>query len=175
MPSVSIPRSRIADGSLPSVCIVCGEQANSRYFPRVTSPSLAWVLDAPLFGLLTFWAHVMLPGSVGSGEEGLPFCKRHRAYWPRRAWFIIPGFVMLVLSCLLAWALDPRDQPGKPHEVHWSFGVVACWMLVFLPAFLFLQLLSMRPTSNSRTSVRFAGIHPAFVEALEDEDEDAEE
>ena len=36
MPAVSVSRERIADGSLPSVCIVCGREAPERALPAWT-------------------------------------------------------------------------------------------------------------------------------------------
>src|SRR5262245_51167722 len=97
MPKVSVPRELIADGSLPLVCVVCGAEARHRRFPGVSSPSLAWVFVSPLLGLLTFWGYILVSGGQPGGREaGFPFCDRHRGYWPRRAWFIVGGFVALV-------------------------------------------------------------------------------
>ena len=62
MPSASVPRNRIADGSLPSICIVCGAKAVERRFPGISSPSLAWVLVSPLIGLLAFWGYILMGG-----------------------------------------------------------------------------------------------------------------
>src|SRR5947209_8822341 len=92
MANVSIPRDKIADGSLPSVCVVCGKEAPHRLFPGVGAPSLAWVFLSPLAGLVTFWAYVLSARSASSAG-GFPFCDRHQGYWKRRARFIIGGFV----------------------------------------------------------------------------------
>lgn len=174
MPSVSVPRARIADGSLPSVCVVCGDRAERRYFPGVSSPSLAWVLFSPLLGLLSFWVYVILPGRGGTGEEGLPFCEWHRGYWPRRGWFIVSGFAALVAVFAVASAVSPPAEPRKEQQAHWLFGVAGCWMLLFLPAFLIVHMGATRPTGNARKSLTLARVHPDFVAAFEDKDEDAE-
>ena len=98
MPTASVPRNRIADGSLPSVCVVCGKDAPNRLFPGVSSPSLAWILLSPLVGLVTFWAYILLGGGASREKPaGLPFCDRHQKYWPRRAWFIILGFLAVIV------------------------------------------------------------------------------
>ncbi len=174
MPSVTVPRARIADGSLPSVCVVCGDRAKWRYYPGVSSPSIAWVFFSPLLGLLSFWVYVLLPGRSGDGDDGLPFCKRHRGYWPRRGWFIVLGFLSVVAFFVAASATTAAGPPapaGKEKPVHWLFGVAGCWVLNFLPAFLIVHLGAVRPTGNTRRSVTLAGVHSEFVAALEDEDD----
>jgi hypothetical protein len=168
MPKVSVARDRIADGSLPSVCVVCGAEAAHRLFPGVSSPSLAWVLFSPLIGLLTFWGYILLGG--GQSRErlaGLPFCDRHRSYWPRRAWFIIGGFVALIGLMVAAGVLTQLAAPGKRKEPHWLFGIAGCWMLVFLPTFLVVHLAAMRPTGGNRRSLVLSGASREFASAIE--------
>ncbi len=163
--TASVPRDQIADGSLPSVCVVCGADAPHRRFPGVGAPSLAWVLFSPLIGLVTFWAYILFAG--GSSGGGLPFCDRHRGYWPRRAWFIVVGFAAVVGLMVVAASLTPPAAPGKKDEPHWLFGVAGCWMLVFLPAFLVLHLSATRPTGGNRKSLVLSGASRDFVAALD--------
>jgi hypothetical protein len=165
MPKVSVPRNWIADGSLPPVCVVCGADARHHLFPGVSSPSLAWVLFSPLIGLLTFWGYILLGGGQRGEEAGLPFCDRHRGYWPRRARFIVGGFVALVGLMVAAVALTPPAAPGK-EEPHWLFGVAGCWMLVFLPTFLIVHLTAMRPTGGNRKSLVLSGASREFGAAV---------
>lgn len=177
MPTVSVPYSRIADGSLPSVCIVCGARARNRYYSGVSAPSWMWLLFSPLIGLLSFWVYAILPGRCYSDDEGgLPFCKRHRGYWQRRGWFIILGLLGLIALIVVAASLQgPPAAPGKEAKPHWFFGVVGCWMLLYLPAFLIAHLSAMRPVGNTGRSLTLSGVHPDFIDALEDEYEDEEE
>ncbi len=163
--TASVPRDQIADGSLPSVCVVCGADAPHRRFPGVGAPLLAWVLFSPLIGLVTFWAYILFAG--GSSGGGLPFCDRHRGYWPRRAWFIVVGFAAVVGLMVVAASLTPPAAPGKKDEPHWLFGVAGCWMLVFLPAFLVLHLSATRPTGGNRKSLVLSGASRDFVAALD--------
>jgi hypothetical protein len=171
MPKVFVPRDRIADGSLPPVCVVCGRKAFHRRFPGVSSPSLVWIVLSPLVGLITFWLYILVV-SVFRGDEqsGLPFCSRHRNYWLWRAWFIVVGFLALVILMGVGMALTPRPVPGKQPNPHWIFGVAGCWMFLFLPAFLVMHLSSMRPTGTKRDSIVLSGASYDFAEALEGEE-----
>jgi hypothetical protein len=131
---------------------------------------LAWVLFSPLIGLLTFWGYILLGRRVSKeGSGGLPFCDRHRGYWPRRAWFIVIGFVALVGVMAGAAVLTPAAAPGKKEEPHWLFAVAACWMLAFLPAFIIVHLAAMRPTRSTRKSLVLSGASREFAEAVEGE------
>src|SRR5438132_1392057 len=95
MAKVTVPRHQITDGTLPSLCVVCGADAPNRLFPNIGAPSIAWVFLSPAAGLLTFWTYILFAG--GSASGGLPFCDRHRGYWTRRARFIVIGLVAIVV------------------------------------------------------------------------------
>jgi hypothetical protein len=168
MPRVSVSRNRIADGSLPSVCIICGREASRRRFPGLGAPSARAVLTSPLLGLVLFWGHILK--SARSGEEspgGLPFCDRHQSYLASRAWFIIGGWLFLVISMVVGILATILAKPDPPP--HWTFVVAVCWLLVFLPAFLIVHLASTRPIARSPESITLAGAHRKFVSAVETE------
>jgi hypothetical protein len=169
MAKVSLPRDQVADGSLPSVCVVCGADAPHRRFPGVAAPSLAWVLFSPLIGLVTFWAYILLAGRSSGG--GLPFCDRHRGYWTRRAWFIVVGFAALVGLLIASVALTPHAAPSQKTEPdpHWLFAVGAFWMLAYLPAFLVVHLSATRPTGGDREVLVLSGASRGFAAVLCDE------
>jgi hypothetical protein len=154
------------DGSLPAVCIVCGAKAVDRRFPGISSPSLAWVL-APLIGLLVFWGYILLGGGQPRDRPaGFPFCERHRSYWPRRARFIVGGFLAIVVLMGIGFALTPRPAPGNKADPHWLFGVAGCWLLIYLPAFLIVHLRAVRPTGSDPESVVLAGASREFADAV---------
>jgi hypothetical protein len=165
MATVSVSRNQISDGSLPSVCVVCGEEASHRLFPGMGAPSLAWVIVSPLLGLLTFWVYILFAG--GSPREGgLPFCNRHRGYWTWRAWFVVVGFAVLIGLTVAACALPPSGTPGRPTEVLWLLKLAVLWLLVFLPAFLVIHLTATRPIGGDRDRVVLSGASQQFADAL---------
>ena len=165
MATVSVPRDQIADGSLPSVCIICGGDAPHRLFPAIGAPSLAWVLFSPLVGLMTFWAYILVARSSSGG--GLPFCDRHCGYWTRRATLIVFGFAAIIGLMVIGALLTPTAGPGKKDDPHWVFGVGGCWLLVFLPTFLVVHLGATRPTGGNRTSMVLSGVSRDFKAAVE--------
>jgi hypothetical protein len=168
MPRVSVLREQIADGSLPSVCVVCGRDAPDRRFPDLATPPARAGLSSPLFVLLSFWASILI--AARSDEDwagGLPFCPRHRSYWTRRAWFIIGGWVFLIASMVIGILFTNLTNPNPPP--HWTFVVAICWLLFFLPAFLLVHLASTRPIASSPDSITLAGASRKFVSAVEDE------
>lgn len=167
MAKVSVPREQIADGSLPSVCIVCGAEAPHRLFPNIGAPSLLWVLFSPLIGLITFWIYILLAAGGSANKGGLPFCERHQRYWTRRAWFIVVGFSIIGLVVAAA-ALTPTAAPGQKDDPHWLFGLGGCWALVFLPSFLVVHLTATRPTGGSRESLVLSGASREFASAIEE-------
>ena len=163
MPKVSIPRARIADGSLPPVCMVCGDEAIHRRFPALAAPSMGWVF-APLIGLFVFWVHVLLKDR-GTSSTGFPFCERHRHYWVRRSRFIVIGFASLLI--IFAFAGLAPDTDTDPGWMVILFGLAAgCWMPFFLLAFLVVHLRAVRPVANNLESVAFARVSEAFGREL---------
>jgi len=165
MATVSVPRARVADGSLPSVCVVCGADAPHRRFPNVGAPSLAWVLFSPLVGLLTFWVYILLT-SRSLQEGGLPFCDRHRGYWTRRATVIVFGFLTMVVLMGVGMALLPPEQSGVRQPPNPVAAVAGCWVLLYLPTFLILQLTATRPTGRTRKSLKISGASRKFAAAV---------
>jgi hypothetical protein len=171
MPKVSLLRDQIADGSLPSVCFICGREAWDLRFSDLATwrPGVRALPGSPIASLLSFWGHILK--SSRSGEEspgGLPFCKRHRSYWVRRAWFIIGGWVFLVASMAISILLTTMMKPDQ--RPHWTFIVAICWLLFFLPAFLMVHLASTRAIASDLESITLAGASRGFVSAFKEQE-----
>lgn len=171
MAKATVPRDEIADGSLPSVCIVCGADAPHRRFPGVGAPSLAWVMFSPLAGLMTFWVYVLF-ASRSKRAGGLPFCDRHRGYCTRRAAAIVFGFLAMVALMVVGVALLPPEQPGVMRTPNPVSSLAGCWVILYLPTFVVLQLTATRPTGKTRKSRVLSGASRKFVTALEAEPSD---
>jgi hypothetical protein len=136
----------------------------------VSAPSLGWLILSPLLGLLAFWGYILLGGGESKTRRaGLPFCDRHRGYWPRRARFIVFGFLLLIGLGVAGSMLAPPPAPGKEPEANGVVMAFACWMLVFPPAFIIVHLAAMRPTGGGRRTLVLSGACQAFADAIEDE------
>src|SRR6478735_7649186 len=102
MAQILIGCRHIKDGTLPSVCVRCGDAAVTKRFPGLGDPAVtSWFLSPRMrvLGLLSFWAYILLKTLTAKDESspgGLPLCERHRNYWPRRAWFMVVGFLGMV-------------------------------------------------------------------------------
>jgi hypothetical protein len=169
MPNVWVPRKQIEDGSLPPVCLVCGAKARERRFPGLSAPSMGWLLVAPLFGLLSFWACILVASFQSSDDDaGFPFCSRHRNYWPRRAWFIVVGWIVGIATFVLVGAQNSSGTAGKSQDPGGLAVFLGIWLLGFLPTFLIVQLRAVRAIGNERNAVQLSGASRKFVAALED-------
>src|SRR5262249_42076453 len=148
MSTVAVSVDQIRNGSVPPVCLICGERAEHKYFPdivHVRPPGTSNWPHLPLFSLLGFWFLIFRKSLVEQDHPNvLPFCDRHRAYWPRRARFIIGGFLVLpALFAVQAAILSDTSGPGITGIV------MVLWFFLFLPAFLIVHLASVRPIENS--------------------------
>lgn len=121
-----------------------------------------------MLGLLAFWGAVLRDG--GRSPGGFPFCERHRNYWPRRARFIVYGFVSLLALMGIGFALTRRPAEGEEVEVHWMMAVAGLWLLIYLPTFLFMHLTAVRPTGVDSGSVVLSGASRPFAASLEGEE-----
>jgi hypothetical protein len=148
--------------------VVCGDAARLRGYADVGAPSTGWVF-APAIGLVAFWGFVLFQGRPSvEADAGIPFCEQHRDYWWRRAWPVLLGFLLLMVLMGIAMAVDPGAlEHDANHKPHWMFGVAGCWMVLYLPLLISIQLSSMRPIANRHDSVKLTGAHEVFAEAVE--------
>jgi hypothetical protein len=171
VPKAFVPRSEISEGTLPRLCLICGQPAAVNRYPALTSPALEWVVVSPILGILSFWLLILIEQfkTPGGRVGGIPFCEVHKNYWLRRAVVIIGGFALVAVLMAVGFALTPKPPPGanRPENVHWVFAVAGLIVILFLPVFLFLQLTAVRPTKSGDDFVVLTGASPAFVDALQ--------
>jgi len=171
VPEVTLQREQIADGSLPSLCLICGREASHLRFGELAEVSVRGLPGSPIVALLSFWWRILKSARTDAESEGgLPFCGRHRSYWVRRAWFIIGGWIFLVASMTAGILITSVAKPDP--SPHWTFIVAICWLLIFLPAFLVVQLASTRPIASDSESITFAGGSRGFATALKQQESD---
>src|SRR6185436_6216966 len=90
----------------------------------------------------------------------------HLRDWPRRAWFIVAGFAIIVGLLIVGAILAEPAAPGRSPSPHWLFGVAGLMMLVYLPAFLVVHLRATRPVGNSLAVIELAGASREFADAV---------
>src|SRR5437867_403093 len=135
MATVAIKFRDIAQGTLPPVCVCCGRPAVAKRFSWLSDPKAASKCVSSRKGLLWFWAFVLWKQYVRAEppgkEAGLPFCDRHREYWPRRAWLIVGGFLVLMVLIALMCATDSGSFGSDRRHVPNLFSTLAgAWFLI---------------------------------------------
>ena len=163
MPKVDVRLEQIKCGTLPLVCVVCGAPASGRYFPSVGKWYSPWELvgQSPVF-----WQYTLLNGGRRGSPGGLPFCDRHRRYWPRRAWVMFGGVAVFLGLFLTGQALAARGFAETENGRHWLTRVGGLALLIHVPSCLVTHFGAMRPTRNSGTGLMLTGVAPAFADAV---------
>jgi hypothetical protein len=175
MATVPIKCVDITDGTLPPVCVRCGRPSATKGFSWVSDPKAAsWYLSRRMkvWGMLIFWAFILWKKRIRPGaherEAGLPFCDRHREYWPRRAWFVVGGFLVLVILFVLMYATDSGTGSGRNHKENIFTMLAGFWFLTYLLGFVIVHMGSMRVIRHDGQRVTLVGVSKKFVAALKE-------
>jgi hypothetical protein len=129
MPTVYVPKDQIVRGTLPDVCLICGNTAVVRRFPKLGTISAQWMLESPIHLMISFWFSVIYPDQPREQRlAGMPFCERHQSYWSRRGWSLTLGLLLSLGVFFTGAALTPEAQkgPGRvkmEREMHWMSNV----------------------------------------------------
>jgi hypothetical protein len=126
-----------------------------------------------VWGLLLFWAFILwkqyVRPEVREGSAGLPFCDRHRNYWLGRAWFVVSGFVALVLLFSLLFVTESSLPPSGRHQVLGPFTTIAVfWILIYPIGFLIVHMGSMRVIRHDGLRLTLVGVSKKFIAALKE-------
>jgi len=137
----------------------------------VADPKAAsWYLSRRMrvWGLFLFWAVILWKQYVQvephGRESGLPFCERHFPYWPRRAWFVVGGFITLALLFGLAYATDPSTDHHQKMNLFSYLAVI--WFLIYPLGFILVPMGSMRVLRHDGHRVTLVGVSKKFAPAL---------
>jgi len=165
MPKVAVSRARMTDGTLPPVCIVCGDAARHLLYPEAKAPGFAFDGVTALLSYLWFWITILSTSREPSqSAAGLPFCDQHEHYWRRRGWIIVGGPVITIVTVII-YAGRAKAGVVPDSEMDWMFFIVVGWIL----ALLYVMLGSVRPTGGDARSLVLSGAHRDFVAAVERE------
>jgi hypothetical protein len=145
------PRNILAEGSLPMICIRCGE-------PAV-------VLRSAHLRIYGIWLHVLgllvrILISQASCFVVLPFCNRHKNHWTVRAF--LPILCVVAALALIVASLLPETRDIT--DGFWPFAFLAFPIALVLSGIL--HYTSIHPVAIGEEAVILCGVSPAFLEAL---------
>jgi len=170
MAMVSVSRDRLANGLVPRVCVVCGEPAAQCRFGSVAGRAFCRVVSIPLIGPLIFWGYILFVGirsRFAPRRGGLPFCDRHLGYWPRRAFYLLLGFIATLTLIGIAIAVAPPLPQTRNDKPHWLFWVIGLWVLGYLVVFRVIHTRAIRPIGGNRGHVVLWGVSRSFAAGVE--------
>ncbi len=169
MAQVRIRRREVEDG-LPSVCMVCGDDASFdvrrtfRWHPQ-------WVALLILLGLLPYvLVALMLTQRM---TVDVPLCTKHRGHWTWRNWVSYGGLALCLvlgfLAILLIGILDDRRGRGAPEAAGFLCAGVGFLGLVWLITVVVIQQIGIRATEITDRDITLTNVSADFEDALLDE------
>ncbi len=150
---------------LPMVCVVCGEPAE--FAPhRKFSWAPPWVHILILAGLLPYVIVVAILTKRKSTD--MPVCRCHRHNNAYRLLLVLGSFfVMTGLAVGIGFLIDSfqkRDELGG--LICLSIGlIILAWFLLIV----IVQLMSIRPTEITDSSITLTNVNIAFVDAVREQ------
>jgi hypothetical protein len=163
---------REAEGRLPAVCMVCGEEATVTKTKKM-SWCPPWVGVLILAGLLPYAIVASILTKRASVKA--PFCDAHQGHWFNRLMINLGTlFVCGVIGgggfLVIWWALS---QPGRPNDGPGFACLLPVVMLVvWIIVLVILQQSAIRPQEITDREIVLTGICEDFVTAVEDRAEE---
>lgn len=180
MARLRLNRFEVGRGQLPLVCMFCGEcpAAEKRitfsWYPRWINVLVVPVFVPPLMVFLVPLA-IALALLTKRMTVYVPICDQHRNHWRHRRLIIRCGWLLLVAAAvglaLLVLAYEKR------FHLEGAFAGTLCVEIILLPATwlvftVVFQRGRLRPSEITDRTITLVGVHPAFIEALKQQDED---
>lgn len=169
MTHVTLTGGELQPDGLPPVCAVCGEYAD-----RDEPTDVVWSPLLIFFGLSFPWMLcglcIMLVGdflaelSRGKVLVHLPVCVAHRGGETRRKWLVVGLAASTWVS--LAVCLWTSDLPSDIVAAVGFLGT-AGWGVVAMFGAGYFEGSGVRATEVRPDAITLAGVHPAFVAAVE--------
>ncbi len=168
MARVRLTLEQCGSGSLPDVCMFCGEPAVTRVRHR-----FSW-RDPWVWLLLLAFVFVGIYVAILQTKRMfvlMPVCNRHRGYWKRRTrWFdgAVAGVFMIAVIALIAMLLFPIHL--MKGELIALAAILSATMLgVWAVCWVDWCRVPIRAYEIRVDSINLDGVHPRFSESLETE------
>lgn len=164
---VTLTRHQIENDALPSVCMVCGQQATCRVNQSFshTPEWVQWLYLAGIFpGLLV--SHFL----TKQMRVSCPFCDRHRHHWTSLYWlaglgWLLAGLLFAGLGFLIGMALAPSTaQPRLLGTVLGAGLGIICWIVVLI----YVASTRIDATKVTSDEITLQGVHDTFAKAVRD-------
>ncbi len=172
MAIVRLTRQEASRGDLPEVCIVCGERADE-FRSKTMYWHPPWVF---LLILLFVWPFIIAALLTQQRMRvQLPFCSQHRGHWSVRAWTTCLTFAgIFILGFVFFAVFIAAQERGRGRGNDAAMGVVCMiWLVLLLGWIVLVAILSftaVRPQEIKESAIILKGIHPHFIDALEEHD-----
>ncbi len=161
MAIVRLTRREATQRDLPEVCILCGERAD-----EFRSKTMYWHSDwVFLLILLSVWEWPFIIHALFTQQRmrvQLPFCCQHRGHWSVRAWTPWLSLAGILVLGMLTLAL--KSDGAKGMACIGCFALLAGWIVLVAV----LSLTAVRPKEIKESSIMLKGVHPRFIDALEE-------
>jgi hypothetical protein len=159
-----------ADGYLPGVCMVCGNDATGTK-SKTMSWCPPWVGVLILAGVLPY-AIVALVLTKRATIQA-PFCDRHQGHWFNRNAIMWGSFFLLGLICIGSFILMAALSHGPQKQEDSAILGIVCFggillFLAWLITVIICQHTAIRPKEITDTHITLTNVSGGFADAVED-------
>lgn len=172
MARIKLSHEEVREGRLPRLCMRCGAPATIEK-RKTFSWCPSWVAVLILVGLLPYLIVMLI--LTKRMTVFVPLCDKHRNHWLWRTALVLALVAVLVglivVGIMVISAAAPQEGGlGGTVCVAGLLGLIVCPVI----AWLILKDL-IRPEEITDRTITLVKVHPNFVRAIEQMDEQAEE